>query len=354
MTFGSPATLYGLLLVPAALLFLIWADRRRKSQIARMGEPALIARLSQSVNTRGRKLKAGLWLAALALMIIALARPQWGETRQTVTQKGLQVMVVLDTSKSMLVADVKPDRLTRAKMEISELMNHLNGDEVGLTVFSGASFTLFPLTSDYNTARSFLDIARPGIVSQPGTAIGDAVRTALRGFDETRTSQKVIVLMTDGEDDAAAMKTAADEAAKAGAMIYAIGFGSSTGDVIPEYDAQGQLIGVKKDENGETVISALNEDALREMANTTGGKYYAAAADSSELDALTAELNRLQKGDIQQHEAVKRHEQFVWFLAPALLLLAAAELISDRKSSRRGGLAARLQRSRSLQGESAQ
>jgi len=335
MTFGSPVYLYGLILVPLSLLFLIWADRRRRRAIARMGEPQLIARLSLDVNTRGRKVKAGLWLSALALLLVSLARPQWGETRQNVTEKGVQVMVVLDTSKSMLVEDVKPDRLTRAKMDISELMNRLNGDEVGLTVFSGASFTLFPLTSDYNTALSFLDIAQPGIVSRPGTSIGDAIRTALLGFDEARTSQKVIVLMTDGEDDPSAMDAAAKEAAKAGAMIYTIGFGSNKGDVIPEYDEQGQLIGVKKDRSGQTVVSALNEKALRDIASITGGQYYPAMTNGSELDALAADLNRLQKGDIQQHESVTRHEQFIWFLAPALLLLISAELIPDRKSSRR-------------------
>jgi len=344
MTFGSPVYLYGLILVPVSLLFLIWADRRRRQAIARMGEPQLIARLSRDVNTRGRKIKAGLWLSALALLMIALARPQWGETRQTVTEKGVQVMVVLDTSKSMLVEDVKPDRLTRAKMDISELMNRLNGDEVGLTVFSGASFTLFPLTSDYNTARSFLDIAQPGIVSRPGTAIGDSIRTALLGFNEARNSQKVIVLMTDGEDDQSAMEAAARDAAEAGAMIYTIGFGSNTGDVIPEYNEQGELIGVKKDSSGQTVVSALNEAALRDIASITGGQYYPATTNGSELDALAADLNRLQKGDIQQHETVKRHEQYIWFLAPALLLLVSAELIPDRKSSRRS-LSGRLLRS---------
>ncbi len=344
MTFASPVYLYGLLLVPISFLFLVWAGQQRRKAIARMGEPQLIARLSVDVNTRGRKIKAGLWLGALALLIFALARPQWGETRRTVTQKGVQVMVVLDTSKSMLAGDIKPDRLTRAKMDISELMNRLNGDEVGLTVFSGASFTLFPLTSDYNTARSFLDIAQPGIVSRPGTAIGDSIRTAMLGFDENRTSQKVIVLMTDGEDDQAAMDEAARDAAKAGVMIYPVGFGSSTGDVIPEFDEQGQLIGVKKDRSGQTVVSALNEKALRNIASITGGQYYSATAVGSELDALAGDLNRLQKGDIHQHESVKRHEQFMWFLGVALLLLAAAELIPDRKS-RHNGSSGRLIRS---------
>ncbi len=320
--------------MPISLLFLIWADWRRRRAIARVGEPQLIARLSQDVNTRGRKIKAGLWLIALALMLVALSRPQWGETRQTMAQKGVQVMVVLDTSKSMLVEDIKPDRLTRAKMDISELMNRLNGDEIGLTVFSGASFTLFPLTSDYNTARSFLDIAQPGIVSLPGTSIGDAIRTALLGFDMARTSQKVVVLMTDGEDDQSAMDAAAREAADAGVMIYTIGFGSNAGDVIPEYDEEGRNIGVKKDSSGQVVVSALNEQALRNIASVTGGQYYPATTNGSELDALAADLNHLQKGDIQQHESVTRHEQFVWFLVPALLMLVTAELIPDRKSSR--------------------
>ncbi len=335
MTFGSPAYLYGLLLVPAAIIFLLWAERQRRRAIVRVGEPTLIARLSESVNTRGRRIKLMLWIGALALLIISLARPQWGETKQSVAQKGVQVMVALDVSKSMLAQDLKPDRLTRAKMEIDGLMNHLNGDEVGLTVFSGASFVLFPLTSDYNTARSFLDSANPGIISRPGTAIGEAIRTAMRGFDDARNSQKVIVVMTDGEDNQADVTAATQEAAKAGVMVYTIGFGSSAGDVIPEYDAAGNQVGVKKDKSGQTVVSTLNEQALRDIAATTGGQYYPATVDGSELDALAAQLNGLQKGDIQRSEAVQRSEQFQWFLAPAWLMLMAGELISDRKSNRR-------------------
>jgi Ca-activated chloride channel family protein len=335
MTFGSPIYLYGLLLVPLAIGFLLWAERQRRRAIARVGEPGLIARLSASVNTRGRRLKLIMWVAALALLLIALARPQWGDVKQSVAQKGVQVMVALDVSKSMLAQDLKPDRLTRAKMEIDQLMNHLNGDEVGLTVFSGASFVLFPLTSDYNTARSFLDSARPEIISRPGTAIGEAIRAAMRGFDEGRNSQKVIVVMTDGEDNQADVKAAADEAAKAGVMIYTIGFGSQAGDVIPEYDEAGNQVGVKKDKSGQTVVSTLNEQALRDISAATGAQYYPATADGSELDALAAQLNGLQKGDIQRGDAVQRSEQFQWFLAPALLLLIAGEFISDRKSSGR-------------------
>ena len=335
MTFGAPTYLYGLLLVPVAIIFLLWAERQRQRALARVGTPSLIARLAGNVNTRGRRIKTIMWVASLTLLIIALARPQWGETKQTVPQQGLQVMVALDVSNSMLAQDLKPDRLTRAKLEITELMNHLNGDEVGLTVFSGASFVLFPLTSDYNTARSFLDSARPGIVSRPGTAIGDAIRTAMRGFDDARTSQKVVVVMTDGEDNESNVPAAAQEAAQAGVMIYTIGFGSNTGEVIPEYNDAGQQIGVKKDKNGQVVVSTLNEQALRDIATATGGQYYPAAADGSEIDALSAQLNGLQKGEIQRREGVQRSEQYQWFLAPVVLMLVASELISDRKRSSR-------------------
>jgi Ca-activated chloride channel family protein len=200
MSFAQPIFLYALVLVPFALAFLLWAESARRKALSRIGQPNLVQRLTASVNVRGRYWKYALWLGALALLLVALARPQWGETRTSAPQKGVQVMVALDVSKSMLAEDLKPNRLTRAKMEISELMSRLKGDEIGLVPFSGASFILFPLTSDYNTARSFLETANPGIVSRGGTAIGDAIRTALNGFDPNRNSQKVIVVVTDGED----------------------------------------------------------------------------------------------------------------------------------------------------------
>jgi Ca-activated chloride channel family protein len=323
--------LYALVLVPLAGLFLLWAERERQKALARVGQAHLIARLAARVNVRGRIVKYALWLMALALLLVALARPQWGETVASAPQRGVQVMVALDVSKSMLAEDLKPNRLERAKMEISELMNRLQGDEIGLVPFSGASFILFPLTSDYNTARSFLETAAPGIVSRGGTAIGDAIRTALNGFDPNRTSQKVIVVVTDGEDTESNAVVAAQEAAEQGAMIYTIGFGSPDGEFIPEFDEHGNQIGFKTDREGNQVRSVLDEQTLRELAATTGGKYFPASASGSELDALAAELNRLQKGDIIDRELVQKHEQFQWFLAPALLLLLVAEMIPERK-----------------------
>lgn len=337
MSFAIPQFLYlAIILVPLTLFLLAWAERERRKALHKIGQPHLIARLAAMVNGRGRVFKYALWVAGLALLLVALARPQWGETKTNAPQKGVQVMVALDVSKSMLAEDVKPNRLARAKMEISDLMNHLKGDEIGLAPFSGASFVLFPLTSDYNTARSFLETARPGIVSRGGTAIGDAIRTAMNGFDPHRNSQKVIVVVTDGEDTETNALQAAQDAAKQGAIIYAIGLGSPQGAPIPQFDTNGNQTGFMTDKDGKQVHSDLNENALREIAAATGGKYFPTTANGSELDALTAEMDRLQKGDIVSRETVEKHEQFQWFLAPALLLFLLGELIPERKSQGAG------------------
>jgi Ca-activated chloride channel family protein len=298
--------------------------------MARLGNPVLVQRLSSTVNWRGRRWKDALWLVVLAALLVALARPQWGSVTDVVEQEGIEVMVALDISTSMLAQDVKPDRLSRAKMEISDLMERLGGDEIGLVLFSGASFVQFPLTSDYATARTFLDNARPAVISRPGTAIADAIQTAMRGFDETRPSQKVIVLITDGENhegDAVAM---ARTAAEQGIRIYAIGFGSPEGEPIPEYGDGGQVAGYKKDQNGEVVLSRLDESTLQQIAGVGNGQYYRATAGGGELDTLVAELSTLQTAEFASMLEVRGIERFQFFLVIGLAALLAAELIPDR------------------------
>ncbi len=331
MTFANSNTLYlAILALPALALFMFWMGRRRESLLSRLGNPALIERLSASVNWKGRRWQQWLWGTAIVLMLLALSRPQWGEVTQIVERKGVQVMVALDVSQSMLAEDVKPNRLSRAKMEIADLMSRLGGDEIGLVLFSGASFIQFPLTSDYATARTFLDGARPGVISKPGTNIGDAVRTAMDGFDAKSNAQRVIVLITDGEahDDAAldAVRTAAED----GVIFYTIGFGSPEGVPIPEVDAAGNNLGFKTDRQGQTVLSRLDETTLREIASAGNGRYFQATAGGSELDVLVEQINQLQKGDVSTQMQVQRIERFQLFLGLALLALFAASLIPER------------------------
>ena len=239
-------------------------------------------------------------------------------------------MVALDVSKSMLAQDIKPDRLTRAKLEISDLMDRLDGDEIGLVLFSGASFIQFPMTSDYGTARSFLNNARPEFISRPGTEIGDAIRTAMGGFDNKRESQKVILIVTDGENHQPDAIAEAQRAAEEGVIIYTIGFGSPRGEPIPEMAPDGTVLGYLTDQNGEVVLSRLDEAPWSEIARVGRGRYYHAGADGSELDALISEMGRLQAAQLESRFETTKIERFQIFLLGAVLALVAAELIPTR------------------------
>ena len=331
ISFGAAQFLWGLLLIPLALLGLLWAGRRRAAAMAQLGNPDLVAQLTATINRAGRRWQLALWLLALALATFALARPQWGSEVQVVEQEGIQVMVALDVSQSMLAEDLTPTRLARAKLEISELMTKLNGDEVGLVLFSGAAFVQFPLTSDYDTARSFLQNARPELISRPGTVIGDAIRTSLASFDKNLSNQKVVVIMTDGEDHETDPVAAAQEAADEDVLIYTIGFGSLQGEPIPEYDVAGNRIGYKQDGNGNIVLSKLEEVALQRIAAAGNGRYYRATADGSEIDSLADQLDVLQVAQLESRFETRKIERFQPFLLAALMALVVGEFIPRRK-----------------------
>jgi Ca-activated chloride channel homolog len=336
MTFANPQLLVVLLLVPAAALFFAWAGRQRARALAGLGNPSLVQRLSATVNWRGRRWRLALWLVALACLILAAARPQWGSEVQRIDQRGLQVMVALDVSQSMLAADIQPSRLARAKLEIRDLAQKLHGDELGVALFSGASFVQVPLTSDYTTALNYLENAGPSLISRPGTVIGDAIRMAAQAFDPRLSSQKVLVIMTDGEDVESNPVEAAKAAAADGVMIYTIGFGTAQGQAVPETDRSGQVVGAKRDGQGQPVISKMDETTLQKIADAGHGQYFRAAADGSELTSLLGQIDGLQKAQLQAHVATRQIERFQLFLVLALLALAVAELIPDRLSERRG------------------
>lgn len=271
-----------------------------------------------------------MWFLALFFLIIALARPQWGSEVQVVEQRGIEIMIALDISQSMMAEDIKPNRLSRAKLTIVDLMNRLEGNEVGLVLFAGDSFIQFPLTFDFATARSFLDNARPGIISRPGTAIGDAIETAMKGFNEQLASQKVIIIMTDGENHEPDALEWARRAAEEGIIIYTVGFGSPNGEPIPRYNEQNVLIGFKKDQNGQTILSKLDEVTLQQIAFETKGQYFRSTASGREIDALIAEIEQLETTQLESRFETRRVERFQGFLLVALVALIAHELIPDR------------------------
>ncbi len=310
------------------LLFLL--RQRKQLMIDRLGAAELIARLSESVNWRGRRWQIRLLFLALVLVVVALARPRWGAQVDYIERQGVEIMVVLDISESMLAEDFKPNRLARAKLEISELMDRLDGNEIGLVLFSGAAFVQFPLTSDFATARMFLESAHPGIISRPGTAIAEAIQVAITGFNQERSSQKVIVILTDGENHEGDTAAVVNEAVAQNIIIYTIGFGSPNGEPIPQYDHLGELLGYKRDRQGEVVLTTLDETLLQEIALVSNGRYFRATPDGREVGLLVGAIDDLQTSELEGRFETRRVERFQWFLFPAIIALFVMELIPDR------------------------
>jgi Ca-activated chloride channel family protein len=251
-----------------------------------------------------------------------------------VEQRGIEVVIALDTSSSMLAQDVEPNRLGQAKLVIADLMDMLPGAQFALVVFAGESFIQFPLTTDVGAALMLVNAADTNVVSLPGTAIGDAIRTSLRAFNERSAGQRVLVLFTDGEDHDTDPLGAAEEAAAEGVMIYPIGFGNPAGEPIPEFDAQGNQAGYKRGEQGNIVLSRLDEATLRQIARTTGGEYFRATPGGQEMRGLADELNALVHGETQSKMLVQHIERFQIPAFLALLALVGEFLLSDRRSQR--------------------
>ena len=237
-------------------------------------------------------------------------------------------MVALDISRSMLVQDLKPNRLDRAKLEISSLISRLEGDEVGIVLFSGASFIQFPLTSDYTTARTYLNHASPNAISRQGTVIAEAIDTAMVGFSNERESQRIIVIMTDGENHEDDPITAARRAAEEGAVIYTVGFGSPDGGPVPEFDDHGNITGFRQDAQGRTVISSIDEIALQQIADSGGGRYFRAAERGAMAD-LADEIRSFQDEALQSEFNQRKVERFQLFLLAGALCLVLVEVMAD-------------------------
>ena len=326
MSFAQPLALLVLLALPVSAALVAWAAKRRARALRSIAEPHLLDSLVADAGGAGRALRLGLWALALACLALALARPQWGVREAEVRQEGIQVVVALDVSASMLARDVRPDRLTRAKLEVIDLMDRLDGDEVALVLFSGAAFVQLPLTSDYLTARRFLDAAGTWSISTPGTVVGRAIRTATGAFDHGREGSKAIVLMTDGEDSEPDTVAAAREAADSGVTIFAVGFGSPQGEPVPELDPAGNVSGYKTDASGNRVLSRLDEQTLRDVADAAGGAYLQPAGAAA---ALAGEIDGLEAARLEGRVHSQPIERFQIFLGAAVAALVLAELIPE-------------------------
>ncbi len=332
MRFAHPDYLHVLWLIPAFLLLFLWAARSRQRSLERFGEEHLVAKLSHTVSRRRQKLKHGLLLLALLFLGLTIARPQVGTHAVPVKVEGIDLIFALDTSLSMLAEDMKPNRLTRAKHEISALSDRLSGDRVGIVIFAGTSFVQCPLTFDYSAVKLFLEAVDVNSISVPGTAIAQAIATSVRAFENSKPeSSKVIILLTDGEGHEGDPIKAAEQAEKRGIKIYTVGIGSQKGELIPLRDEQGNLTGYKKDRNGNVVMTKLDQLTLEKIAVLTDGQYYHVASGGIGLDNIYNDISNMEK-TLQETRLVTHYEErYQYVLVIAILLIIAEAFLTDRK-----------------------
>lgn len=330
MRFGSLQWLWALTLIPLLLGFLLWTVRQRAWLAARFAEPALWKQLAGDAAGTVLRWKPILLILATAFLIVGLAGPQWGARAVMLQRRGLDIVVALDVSRSMLVADVKPNRLERAKREVSAMLDRLSGDRIGLVVFAGDAFVQCPLTLDAGAARMLLDATGINSGGRPGTAVSKAIEAATKMYDENEKQFKVLILVTDGEGTEGDALAAAQEAAKQGIRIYTMGVGTPQGEPIPDFDDRGNQIGFKKDEKGQIVLSKLDEVTLQKVALATEGRYFRAGPSQMELGALFDELATLEKKEMEGRLFTEFEQRFHYFLLPAFLLLALEMALPSR------------------------
>ncbi|MEI8038973.1 MAG: VWA domain-containing protein, partial [Verrucomicrobiota bacterium] len=335
--FAQPAWILAGLLVCAALVGLcVRFDRRREADLAKLIHPRFRQRLSEGFSPRLRQLKRGLWLGALLLAFVAVARPQKGYEWRDVKRKGIDILFAVDTSRSMLAGDLTPNRLERARLGILDFVARLSGDRVGLIPFAGSAFALCPLTLDYDAFRESLNVLDTDLIPKQGTDLASAIHEAERLFDEAGNNHRVLVLLTDGEDLQGSAIEAATAAAKKGMAIFTVGVGSPEGTTITEHLRNGQTQ-LLRDESGAVVRTKLDESTLRQIAEATHGLYVPLGRGAEGLNTIYQEKLRLvPKSDLSQRMERIPLERFEWPLGAALGLWLLEFCLSDR---RRGGKA---------------
>jgi len=338
-------------LLVAALWFRF--DRRRNADLAKLIHPRFHQKLTEGFSPRLRMLKRALWLAALFLAFLAVARPQKGYEWREVKRKGIDILFAVDTSRSMLAEDLSPNRLERARLGILDFVAKLQGDRVGLIPFAGSSFALCPLTLDYEAFRESLNALDTDLIPKQGTDLASAIKEAERLFDEAQNNHRVLVLMTDGEDLQGSALEAAKEAGKKGMAIYTIGVGSPEGGKIPIDLGYGRKDYVR-DANGKVVHTTLDESTLKQIAETTGAMYVPLGRGAEGLQTIYQERLRLvPKSEMDQRMERIPLERFEWPLGAAIILLLVEFFIPDRlraKKARPLPSAARLNRPATLLG----
>lgn len=328
--FANPEYFWGLLLIPLLLSLFAYARVLRRKDLNSFGSARLMSFLMPSVSKSRPAIKFVILMLALGFFIIGLARPQFGSKLKKVKREGVELMIALDVSNSMMAEDIEPNRLERAKRAIARLIDRLKDDKIGLIVFAGQAYTQLPITSDYNSAKLFLNSISPDFIPVQGTAIGAAIDLATRSFTPSSESNKAIIVITDGENHEDDAIGAAQAAAEKGVFIHTVGMGLPQGAPIPVFK-NGQKE-YRKDGEGKTVITKLDEQMLEQISASGKGIYIRANNAQVGLNTLFDEINKMQKSEMESRTFSEYNDQFQYFFAIGLILLLFEFLILERKN----------------------
>ena len=326
--FANPHILWLLLIIPVMVVVLIAISQLRKRNLAKFGNIHIQQELMPEISQWRVKTKSALFLTAVAVVIIAAARPQFGSKLKEQKSQGIEMMLVVDISNSMLAEDFAPNRLDRTRYAIDKLFSTLEQDRVGLVVFAGEAKVQLPITTDYRMARNFVKRISPSLVSVQGTEIGQALDLASLSFSQNRDAGRVMILITDGETHDSSALDAAKRAAEQGIKIFAIGIGTPEGAPVK---VDGEFI---KDEDDQMVVSRLNEELLQQITAATDGGYIRATNAAFGLEEIVAEIEKLEKGELTTLRFEEYNEQFQWILAIAAVLLLLESLLLARRNPR--------------------
>lgn len=325
--------LYGLLVIPFLILIYFYATYWKNKALIRYSDEKLLPYTYSGISTFKSITKFILLRLGFSFVIIAMANPQYGENEKLIESKGIDIMIAIDVSNSMLAEDLQNNysRLKIAKLSIEKLFDKLHGDRIGIVVFAGDAYKQVPITPDYHVAKMFLKNISTGMISAQGTDIGIAIEKCVSSFDYEEGSNKAIIIFSDGEDHEEEGINAAKEAAEKGIKIYTIGMGTKSGVPIPMY-RNGIKTGTKKDQDGNTVLTKLNETYLKDIANSGDGSYTRANGLNVGIDGIVDQLNSIEKSIISQEKYTGYDDQFQPFLLIGILLLLIDFFISDKRN----------------------
>lgn len=329
--FAHPELLYLLILIPLLIVFFMIRMEKKKKAIAAFGNPELLKPLMPLLSFKRESWKFVIWMIALLFVIVGVAGPQFGSKLQQVKKKGVELLIALDVSNSMMAQDIKPSRLEKAKMAIARMMEKLSDDKVGMIVFAGDAYVQLPITTDYSSAKLFLSNINTDIVPVQGTAIGSAIDLAAKSFTPETEVSKAIIVITDGENHQDDAMEAARRAREKGIVVHTIGMGLEQGGPIPEQGHPGEFM---KDGNGNIVVSKLDEQTLREVAKAGEGLYVRASNTNVGLDQLLDEVNRMEKTLMEERVYADYAEKYQYFLLVGLFFVFVEFLILGRKNKR--------------------